>query len=64
MVVFHCICLSVVLIDSVFKMHKNYYVEVFLGECKYVIKGEEVTRHITYLHNLHIFCNLNESDKE
>ena len=32
------ICLSVILIDSVFKTDKNYYPQVFLGECKYVIK--------------------------
>ena len=41
------ICLSVVLVDSVFKVNKNYYLQVFLEECKYFIKGKEVTRHIT-----------------
>ena len=30
------ICLSVILIDSVFKTGKNYYSQVFLEECKYV----------------------------
>ena len=25
----HCICLSVILIDSVFKIDKNYYPQVF-----------------------------------
>ena len=29
-----CICLSVVLIDFVFKMGKNYYSQVHLEECK------------------------------
>ena len=33
-----CICQSVVLIDSVYKKDKNYYPEVFLEECKHVIK--------------------------
>lgn len=34
----HCICLSVILIDVVFGNGKNYYLYVFLGECKYVLK--------------------------
>ena len=34
----HCIFLSVILIDSIFKMSKNYYPEVFLEECKYIAK--------------------------
>ena len=33
------ICLSVILIDSVFRTEKNYYLQVFL-ECKYVVKEE------------------------
>ena len=32
------ICLSVILIDSVFRTGKSYYSQVFLEECKYVIK--------------------------
>ena len=32
------ICLSVILIDSVFETGKNYYPEVFLKECKSVVK--------------------------
>ena len=32
------ICLSVILIDSVFKTGKDYCPEVFLEECKYVVK--------------------------
>ena len=32
------ICLSVILIDSVFGAGKNYYPQVFLKECKYVVK--------------------------
>ena len=42
----HCIYLSVVLIDSVFKMGKNYYTQVFLEECKYTVKEKEATRNI------------------
>ena len=26
---------------------KNYYVQVFLEECKHIVKEKEVTRHIT-----------------
>ena len=32
------ICLSVILIDSVFRTGKNYYPQVFLEESKYVVK--------------------------
>ena len=32
------ICLSVILIDSVFRTGKNYYPQVFLEEYKYVVK--------------------------
>ena len=35
---FHHICLSVTLINSVYKKDKNYYPQVFLEECKYVVK--------------------------
>ena len=50
--VFQCISLSLVLIDSIFKMVKNCYPQVFLEECKYVVglfrvrfevRGGEVT---------------------
>ena len=34
----HHICLSIILIDSVFKMNKNYYPQMFLKECKYIVK--------------------------
>ena len=34
----HCVFLSVMLIDSVFKMGKNYFPQVFLEECKYIVK--------------------------
>ena len=34
----HFIFLSMVLIDSVFKMSINYYLQVFLEECEYTVK--------------------------
>ena len=33
-----CICLSVFLIDFVFRTGSNYYCQVFLEECKYVVR--------------------------
>ena len=41
-----CICLSMILIDSVLKMGKHYYHQVFLEECKYIVKENEVIKHI------------------
>ena len=35
------IFLSVILLDSVYKKDKSYYPQVFLEECKYVIKGKK-----------------------
>ena len=43
----HCIGPSVILIASVFKTGKNYYPQVFLEECKYIIKEKKVIRYIT-----------------
>ena len=43
----HCICLSVILIDSVFEMGTKYYPQVFSEECKYIVKEKKVTRYIT-----------------
>ena len=37
----HIIYLSVVIIDSVFKMGKNYYPQLFLGDCKYIVKEKK-----------------------
>ena len=31
-------CLSEILINSVFRIGKNYFPQVFLQECKYVVK--------------------------
>ena len=33
-----CIFLSVTLINSVFRTGKNYHCQVFLEECKYIVK--------------------------
>ena len=41
-----CICLSVTLTDSVYKKDKNYYPQVFLEECKYVVKEKKKSNFI------------------
>ena len=39
-------CLLVILIDSVFWTGKNYYPQVFLKECKYVVKEKKIPKYI------------------
>ena len=39
--VFQYICLSVILIDSVFRTGKYYYPQVYLEECKFVINQKK-----------------------
>ena len=46
---------SVVLTDSVFKMGKNCYIQLFLEECKYILREKEATKHIT--ENIEILSN-------
>ena len=41
-------------------MSKNHYPQVFLEECKYIVKEKEVTRHITE----DLESSLDESGKE
>ena len=36
------ICLPVILINSVYRTGKNYYPQVFLEECKYVVKEKKM----------------------
>ena len=40
------VCLSVILINSVFRTGKNYYLQVFLEECKYVVKEKKIPKYI------------------
>ena len=42
----HCICVSVILIDTVFKMGKNCYPQAFLEECRYIIKDKKIRKYI------------------
>ena len=42
----HCVCLSVILIDSVFKMDKIHYFQLFLEEGKYVLNEKKLIKYI------------------
>ena len=42
-----CICLSVILSDLLFRTDKNYYPQVFLEECKYIVKEKKMSEYIT-----------------
>ena len=55
-----CIFLSVILVDFVFKPGKNYYLLVFLKECKYVIKEKKMLGYIT----VDIKVSSDDSDRE
>ena len=55
-----CICLSVILIDSIYRKDKNYYSQVFLEECKYVDKEQKMCKFIA--DDIEISCD--DSDKE
>ena len=39
------ICLAVILIDSVFRKGKNYYSQVILEECKYVVEEQKMPEY-------------------
>ena len=41
-----CMCLSIMMIDSVVKANKNYYPQTFLEECKYVQEKVKIENHI------------------
>ena len=43
----YCICLSVILIDSVYRKDKNSYLEEFLEECKYAVQEKKMSKFIT-----------------
>ena len=54
----------VILIDSVFRTIKNYYPQVFLEKCKYVVKEKKMSECITK--DLEIFSDSDRkySDEE
>ena len=42
-----CTCLFVILLDSVVKIGIDYYPQIFLEECKYVIKKKNIINLLT-----------------
>ena len=40
------IAAALILIDSVAKLCKNYYLQIFLEDCKYLLKENEMTKFI------------------
>ena len=58
-------CLAVILIDFVLKKDENYYLQVFLKECKYIEKEKKIIRYI--IDDLEIssdYSDKKNSDKE
>ena len=53
-------CLAVISLGSALKKDENYYLQVFLKECKYIKK--KVIRHIN--DSLNDFSSSDESDEE
>ena len=37
-----CVCLSVTLLDSVYRKDNKYYPQVFLEECQYIVKQKKI----------------------
>ena len=58
------ICSSVILIDSVFQTGKNYYPQVFLEECKYIVKEKKIPKYIIDDTEISSDSDRQNSDKE
>ena len=41
-----CVCLSIILLDSVYKKDNRYYPQVFLEKCKYAAKEKRIHNYI------------------
>ena len=61
---FQFICLSVTLINSVFRTGKNYYPQVFLEECKYIVKEKKILKYIIGNINISSDSDREHSDEE
>ena len=42
----HCTCVACITIDSVMRMEKKNYLQVYLEECKYKLKKIKITNFI------------------
>ena len=58
--VLNVIYIAVILIDSVYRTSKNYYPQLFLEECKYIVKGKRMPEYITG----NIEISFDDSDEE
>ena len=58
------ICSSVILINSVFTTGKNYYPQVFLEKCKYVVKEKKIPKYIIDSTEISSDSNRENSDEE
>ena len=59
------ICLSGILIKSVYRKDKNFYPQVFSEECKYFVKEKKISKFITGdLEILSDDSNKEDSDEE
>ena len=54
-------CLSLIMLDSVIRANKNYYPQILLKECKYVIRKNKMENLINDVLDL---TSSNESDNE
>ena len=59
-----CICLSVILIDSIIRIGNEYYSQVFLEECEYVVKEKKVPEYITDTIEISSDSGREDSDEE
>ena len=58
-----CICLSVILIDSIFRT-VNFYSQLFLEECKFVVKEKTISKYIIDDIEISSDSDRGNSDKE
>ena len=42
----HCVCISAVFVDSILRVEKRNYPQVYLEQCKYKIKKRELVNFI------------------
>ena len=52
------------MIDSVFRIAKNYYPQVFVEECKYIVKEKKMPKYITLMTKISSDFDREDSNKE
>ena len=58
------ICLSIILLDSVFRTGKSYYLQVFLEKCKNAVKGKKIPKYIIGDIEIPLDSDTENSDRE